>query len=144
MSRFLPLLEMWAAVVALATAAAAVARTHAGYVRPHLRATTGVVAGQKFVHGDEYSAGGYVPTLEFAIETGQLVRARARGKPLGEPLEEGAEVAVVYRRDNPSRCYVGSLDDHAPETDVGVWATCLGVGLVGGLLFGSVALVIML
>ncbi|MGQ4334095.1 hypothetical protein [Streptomyces hayashii] len=144
MSRFLPLLEMWAGVVALMTASAAVARAHTGYVRPYLRATTGVVVGQKFVYGDESSAGGYVPTLEFAIETGQLVRARARGKPLDYPLEEGAEVAVVYRRDNPSRCYVGSLDDHERETDISVWETCLGTGLAGCLFLGLVALMIML
>nr|WSY57427.1 DUF3592 domain-containing protein [Streptomyces sp. NBC_00886] len=145
MSRFLPLMELWAAAVALMTGLAVVRRFHAGSVRPHLKVTTGVVTGHTFVYGDEATSEGYVPTLEFTIETGRLVRARAKGKPLNEPPEEGEEVPVLYRRDRPDEwCYLGNLPDYEQEADVGVWATFLGTALVGALFLGLVALMMLL
>lgn len=145
MSRFLPLIELWAAAVVLMTGLAVVRRMYAGAVRPYLKATTGVVTGHKFVYGDEYVSGGYVPTLEFTIETGRLVRAKAKGNPLSEPPEEGEEVPVLYRRDRPDEwCYLGNLPDYEQEADFGVWAMCLRTALAAGLFLGLVALFMIL
>ncbi|MHA6758141.1 DUF3592 domain-containing protein [Streptacidiphilus sp. PAMC 29251] len=144
MIRFLPLMEMWAGAVALMTGVAVVMRLHTRSVRAFLKATTGVVTGHRYVHGDEYSSKGYQPTLEFTIETGRLVRARAKGNPLDEPWEPGEEVPVLYRWDRPDTwCYLGNLADYEQETDVGVWTICLGTALLAGLLLGLAALTTM-
>ncbi|MER5432260.1 DUF3592 domain-containing protein [Streptomyces sp. NPDC002588] len=145
MSGFLPVMEMSAVAVALTTGFAGVARMRARYVRPHLKVTTGVVTGHKYVHGDEHGDGGYLPTLEFTIETGRSVRARAKGKPLSEPPEQGREVPVVYRRDRPDKwCYLGNLADYEQETNVGVWATFLGTALTVGLVLGLADLIMIM
>ncbi|WP_328476355.1 hypothetical protein OHS71_02650 [Streptomyces sp. NBC_00377] len=141
MSRYVPLMELWALLVALSTGVAVIVRLHAGYTRPYLEVTTGVVTEHTFVYGDEHNEGGYVPTLEFTIATGRLVRAKAKGKPLSEPVEQGTEVSVLYRRDRPdSWCRLGTLADYEQEADPGIWQTCLGVALVSGLFLGLVAL----
>ncbi|MFI5878900.1 DUF3592 domain-containing protein [Streptomyces sp. NPDC051554] len=141
MTWFLPLIGLWAVCVALATGWALVMRVHAGFVRPRLKVTTGVVIKQRFVHEGETSDEGYVPTLEFTIETGRLVRAKAKGKPKSFPPEEGKEMLVLYRRDRPDKwCYLGNLADYEQEAVVGVWEMCLGMALVGGLFLGLVAL----
>lgn len=145
MSRFLPLVDLWAVCVGLVTAFAVLTRIRFGFVRPYLKDTTGVVIEQRYVPGDEDTSEGYVATLEFTIETGRLVRAKAKGKPKSFPPEEGQEAPVLYRRDRPDKwCYLGNLAEYEKEAVVGFWDTVLGMALVSALLLGLVALAMVL
>ena len=88
---------------------------------------------------------GYVPTLEFTIETGRLVRAKAKGKPKSFPPEEGIELPVLYRRDRPDTwCYLGNLADYESEATIGVGEMSLGTVVATGLLLGVIGLVAVL
>ena len=145
MSWFLPLVGLWAACVALVTVVAVLMRIRLEFVRPHLKDTTGVVVEQRWVSGDESDPEGYVPTLEFTIETGRLVRAKAKGKPKSFPPEEGIELPVLYRRDRPDTwCYLGNLADYESEATIGVGEMFLGTVVATGLLLGVIGLVAVL
>ncbi|WP_405952973.1 hypothetical protein OG588_48830 [Streptomyces prunicolor] len=145
MSWFLPLVGAWAACVALVTVVAVLMRMRLAFVRPHLKDTTGVVVEQRWVRGDESDPEGYVPTLDFTIETGRLVRAKAKGKPKSFPPEEGVELPVLYRRDRPDTwCYLGNLADYESEVTVGVGEMFLGTVMVIGLFVGVIGLVAVL
>ncbi|WP_405995996.1 DUF3592 domain-containing protein [Streptomyces sp. NBC_00986] len=141
MSWFLPLVGLWAACVALVTVVAVLMRIRLEFVRPHLKDTTGVVVEQRWVRGDESDPEGYVPTLEFTIETGRLVRAKAKGKPKSFPPEEGVQLPVLYRRDRPDTwCYLGNLADYESEATVGVGEMFVGMALTGGVILGLIGL----
>jgi hypothetical protein len=141
LSWFLPLVGLWAVCVALCTVVAVLMRIRLGFVRPHLKDTTGVVVEQHWVRGDEDVSEGYVPTLEFTIETGRLVRAEAKGQPKSFPPEEGIELPVLYRRDRPDTwCYLGNLADYESEATVGVGEMFLGMALTGGVILGLIGL----
>ncbi|MFG2785024.1 DUF3592 domain-containing protein [Streptomyces prunicolor] len=145
MSWFLPLVGLWAGCVALGTVVAVLMRIRVAFVRPHLKDTTGVVVEQHWVPGDESVSEGYVPTLEFTIETGRLVRAKAKGKPKSFPPEEGVELPVLYRRDRPDTwCYLGNLADYESEATVGVGEMFLGTAMATGLFLGLIGLVAIL
>ncbi|MGW2524214.1 hypothetical protein ACWC09_46065 [Streptomyces sp. NPDC001617] len=119
MSRIWPVvLWLWLVPTTLLTGYGLLRWTHARSVRPFLTMTTGTTAGwQDALESNESGVVhvGYRPMVEFVTESGQSVRATSKAKPLDAPPEVGQQVPVLYQRDRPGWCFVGTLDDYENE-----------------------------